>query len=168
MIGVRFPASDAQSRFPSNSASVGSGPRCAISGWSDSAPPGHQVHHSEAPRIGEPHECAVAEHEGDVLVVGMAAGRPRARPVLVDDHAARHAEMGEQNAAVVEIDDQVLGPPPDRRHGPPDQTFLEIGGQRAPQIAARDAHAVDAPPLHRAREAAADGFDLGKFGHAAN
>ena len=76
--------------------------------------------------------------------------------------------MGEQHAAVVEADRQVLRPPPHRGHGPAGQPFLEIGGQRTPQIAARHAHPVDAPPLHRAREAAADGFDLGKFGHAAN
>ncbi len=75
--------------------------------------------------------------------------------------------MGEQDAAVVEPDRQVFRPPSDRGHGPADQALLEIGGERPPQVAARDAHAVDAPALHRAREAAADGFDLGKFGHAA-
>ena len=129
---------------------------------------GHPVHHAEPPGIGEADECPVAENERDVLVVRERVGRLCVRPVLVDDHTARHAEMGQQHSAVVEADRQIFRPPSHRRHGPADQPFLEIGRQRAPQIAARDAHAVDAPPLHRAREAAADGFDLGKFGHAAN
>ena len=74
--------------------------------------------------------------------------------------------MGEQDAAVVEADGQVFRPPADRGHGPAEQPRLEIVGQRPSQIAARHAHAVDAPAFHGAREAAADGFDLGKLGHA--
>ncbi len=76
-----------------------------------------------------------------------------------------HAEMQQQEAAVVEFDQDVLAAPGQRADARAVEPFGEIGRERPAQIGTPQLGANDPPPGHAQREAAADGFDFGKLGH---
>jgi len=77
-----------------------------------------------------------------------------------NDHAAGHAEMDDEHAAALEMDENVLGTPRDAQDAPALDLAAQPLGQRHPQIGAVECEGSDAPPVHVQREAAADGFDF--------
>ena len=76
--------------------------------------------------------------------------------------------MYQQHGRVVEMEQQVFGPPLDTYDVAPDQTGREIPGHGQTKIAPAHFHANQAPALENRDQAAANGFDFGQFGHAAS
>ena len=72
----------------------------------------------------------VARIEGEAHVV-VAVGRRRA---VGHPEAARHAEVDQHRAAVVEAPDHQLAAPVEFEHPPPDDALAESLGHRAAQI----------------------------------
>ena len=79
---------------------------------------------------------------------------------------ARHAEMQQQHAAVVELDQDVLAAPAELADAGAVEPLGEIGGNGRRRSGRRNSARDDAAAAHAQREAAADGLDFGKLGHA--
>jgi len=124
---------------------------------------GGQQHQAEAAGVVEADLPALVglEHDMVVPVERMLGGAPG----IVERHAARHAEMGDQRIAVVQSEEKVLGPPVDR----PDRAALDLLGElhrhRHAEVAPVLQQPHDAPTDHPGHQATADGFDLGKLRH---
>src|SRR5262249_5871 len=103
----------------------------------------------------------------DDMVVALERMLGGARRV-VQGHAARHAEMGDQGVAIVEPQQQVFCPAVDAQDPPSFDTFGELLRQGHPQIAPALDQADDASPYKLGRETAAHGFDFGQLGHLAS
>ena len=73
--------------------------------------------------------------------------------------------MQQQEAAVVEFDQDVLAAPGQRADARAIEPLGEIGRERPAQIGAAQFGPHDPAPGHATREAAADGFDFGEFRH---
>ena len=124
---------------------------------------GRQQHQAEAAGVVETDLPALVglEHDMVVPLERMLGGARR----VVQGHAARHAEMGDQGVAVVEPEQQVFRPPVDGQHRAALDPLGEPGRQRHPEVAAALDEANDAPADQSRNETAADGFDLGQLGH---
>ena len=135
----------------------------------------HQIHQSEAPRIGVADGGAVFEMEDDMLVLRRIALRMReaarflSRAIsAIDREATAHAEMHDQHLAVVEPGKEIFRAPVERLDLSPGQPLAEALGQGKAQIG---------PPLLDPRERVADqdrlkspshGLNLRKFWHGAH
>ena len=93
------------------------------------------------------------------MVVGLGRHRRRAR-----GNPPGHAEMQQQEAAVVEFDQDVLPRRVSARCARL-EPFGETRREGPAQVGAAQLGAHDPPPGHATREAAADGFDFGKLRH---
>ena len=78
---------------------------------------------------------------------------------------AGHAQVQQRAVAGIGVHQQVLGPAADRGDAAAGQLFADLGGNRPAQVGPAQDHAGDPSPLHVRGQAAAGGFDLGKFGH---
>ena len=94
-------------------------------------------------------------------------GRSLRTPRLSNRKEPGHAEMTGQDHAVVEIDDQIFGAPPDRHDAPPQHSLGEALGKGKAQVRPVLRYAGDARARHGIGESAAHGFDFGKFRHDA-
>ena len=95
-----------------------------------------------------------------VVRLGRHSGRARGDP-------PRHAEMQQQEAAVVEFDQDVLAAPVKRADARAVEPLGKIGRERPAQIGPPQFGPHDPAAGHAQREAAADGFDFGEFRHRA-
>ena len=77
----------------------------------------------------------------------------------------RHAEMQQQEAGLVELDQDVLAAPRQPADQRPGEPLGQHRRERPTQIRAAQFGAHDAPAGHAQRQAAADGFDFGKLRH---
>src|SRR3954451_5064552 len=122
----------------------------------------HQPHRPEAPLVAVEQRCAVVELE-DRADVGQgrigAAGRAVMEP-------AGHAQVGDERATGLELEQQVLPPPADlgealavELHG----HLARVDGGRQPAVADVGAHHATAPEPRN--QAAANGLDLGQLRH---
>ena len=116
---------------------------------------------AEASRVDQPQPALGAEVEGEVLV-----DRHR-RPAGRHREAAAHPEVDHQRRAALEVDQQVLGAPPQ----PDDTAALEAAqGAAVEGLAERrraDLHALDAAADEPRLEAAAEDLDFRQLGHQA-
>ena len=124
---------------------------------------GRQQHQAEAASVVETNLPALVglEHDMVVPLERMFGGTRR----VVQGHAARHAEMGDQGVAVIEAEQQVFRPAVDGLHPTAFDTLRELGRQRHPKVAPALDEANDAPADQSRNETASDGFDLGQLGH---
>ena len=121
----------------------------------------HQGHQAEAAHVVEHDTGAGVGVENDV-VMGVV-GWPGA--VGMDGHTPRHAEMGDQHHAVVELDQNVLGAPFDGGDPAPGEALGKGFGEGHAEIGAALLDPDEGAAHQMGREAAADGFDFGKLGH---
>jgi hypothetical protein len=73
--------------------------------------------------------------------------------------------MHDQNLAVVERGQQILGAAAELLHAPAGQTPRKVFRQRPAQVQAARLDGQEFRTLHDGGEAAAHGFDFGKLGH---
>ena len=66
-----------------------------------------------------------------------------------------------------EMQEEIFGPPPERRHLLPGEALRKPLGEREAQIGPALLDGEKARPDHRGFEAAPHGFDFGEFGHSA-
>jgi hypothetical protein len=82
------------------------------------------------------------------------------------DPMAGHAEVGEELAAVVELDPEPFSTPADRPHASPGESAPEGGRRfRAEDVSIGRAGCGDGRPAHPALEAAPRKFHVGELGH---
>ena len=74
--------------------------------------------------------------------------------------------MHQKNVTGIQIRKQVFGPTPEAGDDPPLQPLRKIALERKPQISAAELQTVDPGAFHGRLQAAPDGFDFGKLGHA--
>jgi hypothetical protein len=74
--------------------------------------------------------------------------------------------MHQEYIAVVELGEEIFGAPVEMLDRAAGQVFGEAARERHAEIGAAGLDRDEARMFHRRREAAADGFDLGKFGHS--
>ena len=79
--------------------------------------------------------------------------------------APTHAEMGEQDTAVIEVHQEVLCSPSDVHHGGSCKGS-KVLGKGVAQAFSSDEDIVKRLALHALHQALANGFNLGKFRHA--
>ena len=91
--------------------------------------------------------------------------RTRLLTPVRQQHAAGHAQMDHQHHAVIQAQQQILGAPVDRLDGPADQAVRQIIGQRIAQIGPPLFDGGEPLAKDSGRQATADGFDFGQFGH---
>jgi hypothetical protein len=130
----------------------------------------HQVHQPEAAGIVEHHPHA-RRHVKDHVVVGLQLARRTVggggdpnHVVRFDAERTRHAEMGDEHAAIVEIGEQILGAPAKGDHPAPGETGDEARRKGNAQIAPPLLDAHEGGALHDHGEAAADRLDFRQFG----
>ena len=117
-----------------------------------------EVHAAEAARVVEADAAPRVEHDLDVIV-GQALGVG-----LEHAQVPRHAEVHEQGPRVG-LDQEVLGPAPDRADAPAGQLSLE-GRRQPPAQAPLGNPDRDNPPAPQdGLKAAARRFDFGEFRH---
>jgi hypothetical protein len=80
---------------------------------------------------------------------------------IVQRHAARHAEMGDQGVAVIEAEQQIFRPAVDAQHPTALDALRKPGRQGHPKVAPALDEANDAPSDQSRDETATDGFYLG-------
>src|SRR5262249_34365674 len=119
------------------------------------------VKHSEPALVVEADAGPVVERE-DHMVMGLSRGLVLG---IHDRQSAWHAQMPEQRAAVLEIDQNVLCAAPYRRDAAALSFALEPLRDRPPQVGSIEVEPGDAPPGHASAEASHDGLDFGKLGH---
>ena len=73
--------------------------------------------------------------------------------------------MHDQHVARRELREQIFAAPPERLDGLAFELLGEVRGQRPAQVAAPRLDLLEARAFHDRLQAAADGFDLGKFRH---
>ena len=130
-----------------------------------------QLHVAEAARIVEGDDRAVRHVEHHMIVRRELAARVMefagALLVAAVQHAerARHAEMHQQHLAGRQVREQILGAPVQALDARALEPLVEVLRKRKAQIrpALLDPH--EARALHHGLQAAAHGFDFGKFGH---
>ena len=101
---------------------------------------------------------AVVEGEGEVLV--------RAAGLAVEHQPAGHAQMQQQDRAVVEEALDVLGPPGEAQHGPALEARAQAVGQGEADVGAALDETGHAPAGQACRQGAHGGLDLGQLRHA--
>ena len=84
--------------------------------------------------------------------------------VRLDAERARHAEMHDEHAAVVEVGGQILRPAAEADHLAAGEPLGEARRERRAEIRPPLLDLDDGRTLHHRREAEADGFDFGEFG----
>jgi hypothetical protein len=84
------------------------------------------------------------------------------------DHAAGHTEVAEDDIVIVEMNQDVFGPPIDTKDSPTLQASGKACRQGKAQIGAPLDDTAQAAPLELHGKTATDGFDFGQFGHQAN
>ena len=130
-----------------------------------------QLHVAEAARIVEGDDRAIRHVEHHMIVRGELAARVMefAGALLVtavqNAERARHAEMHQQHLAGRQIRQQILRAPVQAFDGRALEPLVEVLRKRKAQVrpALLDPH--EARTLHHGLQAAAHGFDFGKFGH---
>jgi len=85
----------------------------------------------------------------------------------VQGETAGHAQMGDPGLAGGQGQKQILGPPVHAFDRRPFQPFNEAFRERKAQVRPVDPHPRQARARQHRRQAAPDGFDLGKFRHGA-
>jgi hypothetical protein len=102
-----------------------------------------------------------------VVELEEGVGVRRERPVRREqEKAAGHAQVRDEHAPAVELEEDVLAAPRDRLDAraaqePRERARGDVGREARPQEPRR----VDAPAACVAVEGARDEFDLGEFGH---
>ena len=105
---------------------------------------------------------AALDGEDDMVVlVGrlVRAGRH-------DHHAAGHAEVADQHLAVLEVDEQILGAPPQGGDAAAHHACRKTNGKGNTQVGPALLQRDDAAAFEHGLKAAPHGFDFGQFGHA--
>ena len=160
LTGVRPAGQQAPQRAPSKSPRR-SGPRCAIRGGRASPSATQSIIPKRLGRRSA--RMSVAEHEGGACSWSACGwDRLRVRPVLVDDHAPRHAEMASRT------------PPSSSRSSGISPAFRRAVTVRRPGAArnrgerpsGRARRRAPSMRLPHARASPRTVSDLGKFGHA--
>ena len=116
----------------------------------------HVHHRTKAARVVQAQGATIG-HEIEVIV---RAGRRRGH---LHRQAARHAQVQQERVPATEIEDQVLGAPREALHHSADQC-VRLAAQRPAQGLA-DADRGHGGTCQRLTQAAAGGFDFGKFRH---
>ena len=75
--------------------------------------------------------------------------------------------MRGQHGAVVEVDEEIFGAPADRFDAASVEALGEAFGKREAEVGPPLLDRGEGRARHGLRQAAADGFDFGKFGHGA-
>ena len=101
-----------------------------------------------------------------MLVVELA--RASSVAPFGDQEAAGHAEMHDEHLAGREVGEEVFGPAAERRDRLALEALREALREGEAQVRPALLDLVDAGADHGGLEAAADGFDFGKFGHGIN
>jgi hypothetical protein len=97
----------------------------------------------------------------------------RRRVVLVElrkdaarhQHPPRHAQMDQKAFARRQVGQNVFRPTPQRDHPLSGQPGCHADGQRPAQVRPVHIRAQDHAAFHHRQQPAADGFNLGQFGH---
>jgi hypothetical protein len=111
----------------------------------------------ETPRVAQP-EAVLACRNFDVV---PGAG---CRPALDNAQAARHAKVDNQRA-VIESEEKVLGASLDLPDGLANESLLQVGWYRPAQTGIAYGDRSDTSPFEQWGEATASDFDFGQFGH---
>ena len=121
---------------------------------------GAKIHQAKTPGIvvGDAKAVFGLGDEMIMLAGRTAVGRP-------DQHAPGHAQMGDQDPAIAEMDEDVLGTATHRGDLPTLDSPGQIGREGKAQIGPVQVEPADRPADQNAGEAAADGFHFGQFGH---
>ncbi len=116
---------------------------------------------TEAAGIVETQLDRVLEHHHCVIV------RPRRRPMrrVAKRQSPRHAEMGDQHAAVVETHEDVFGATVDANDAPAFDAGGESRRDRLAQIGAVQRQPKESPAFDARLETAYHGLDFRQFGH---
>ena len=114
---------------------------------------------AEAAGIAEPQFVAVVERERQVRVVGSHG------PGRGDRELTGHAEVDEQDAAIVEFDEQPLAPPRDGLNATADHMCPPRFRPRPTQGLLPRPHGQDSPANEERPQIAGDSLDFGEFGH---
>ena len=127
-----------------------------------------EVQGAEAAGVVEGDARAALDVEDDVVVllgrrVRVVEGA-ELRPG--DEEPARHAEVQDQRLAAVEVGEQVLRAPPERRDPAAGEPLGQPRREGPAQVGAADLGARDDAPGKHGLEAAADRLDLRQFRHA--
>ena len=159
LIGVSLPASLAASQPPSNAGlqRLGPEPREQRVPVLLAAP--EIVDGAEAARVVEADDGAVVEGQHDMIVFPGrrfgAGGDP-----------ARHAEMQQQQAVAVELDQDVFAAAAERSDPRARQPGRQRRRERPPQVRPAQLGPHDPPAAHLQRETAPHRLDFRKLGHA--
>ena len=137
---------------------------------------GDEIHEAETAVIRIDDAGSVLHVENDV-VMGFAARHAEMEEAggalavwPVDGEAARHAEMHDEDFFLAarggfQMDKDVFGAAAEMRDAAAGEALGETFRQREAEIRTALRHMRDDAALQRGREAAADGFDFGQFGH---
>ena len=118
-----------------------------------------QGHEPEAARIAKP-DGARIQLEIHVVV------RPRRRQAVAENgHPSRHAQVYDERPAVIQCDEDVLGPPSQMQNPAVFKARRHILRKGNPEIPAPDDGTRDRCAFHRRRQPPAHGFNFGQFGH---
>jgi hypothetical protein len=130
-----------------------------------------QRHEAKAADVIIGHAGAAREVEDHVIMRGVARDlvMERARPMRLggvqDGKASRHAEMHHEHVVALKIGEKIFGAAAEGENPAAGQPRREILGERETQIGAALLDACEACPGHHGFEPAANGFNLGQFGH---
>jgi hypothetical protein len=120
----------------------------------------HQPDPAELARIVEAQLLAAVQGQHHMgMRVGWAAGGRHLQPPA-------HLEVNDEVARGLQVEDDVLAPPPHRAHTPPRQVPVQRGRVVERQLP-RPGHAgaLEDPPRKDRRQIAGVGFDLGQLRH---
>ena len=117
------------------------------------------IEQAEAAGIVEAHDRAVVEGQDDVVVARLRL------PRIAGGDPARHAEMEQQQAVGVELDQDVFAAARERADPGPVEPLGQRRRKRPAQIGPAQLGAHDPAAAHFQRQAAPDGLDFGQFGH---
>ncbi len=143
-----------------------------------------QIDDTKASRVGVDRPRTVGENELQVVVF---APKPRLVSKSGDGHAAvhgcqqwlgggvgfvgikqrvptRHAQMGEQDAAVIKVEQEVLRSATNVRDGAT-RNGWKVFGKGVPQAAPPNEHVLNGPSLNPTNQTLAHRFDLGQLRH---
>ena len=129
------------------------------------------VHHAEAAGIVEDHPRSGGKVQHDVIMGAERAARVIVLPsdllsvLELDAEGSRHAEMHDEDVAVVEIGKQVFGPSGKRVDPPPGQPPREPRWKGRAEVAPVHGDLIDHESLHDRREPETDGFDFWQLRH---
>ena len=119
----------------------------------------NQGHEPEAARIAKP-DGARIQLEIHVVM------RPRRRQVVAeDDHPSRHAQVYDECPAVIQCNEDVLGPPSHMQNPAVFKARRHMVWKGNSEIPAPDDGTRDRCAFHRRRQPPAHGFNFGQFGH---